>query len=246
VQVLVTRPPEDAAPVVDELAMRGHTGVVSPMLTVRYLLADAPDLTGVQALLFTSANGVRAFAAVSGERGLPALTVGKATAAAAAEAGFVHRETAGGDADALVRLVAATRDPADGALFHAAGTVTTGDLAEKLDARGFTVRRTAVYAAEPATSLTAEAASALRTGRLDAVLFFSPRTAKTFVTLAHAADIADACRGVRAVCLSPAVANAAQALPWRDVHTAERPERAALLRTLDDLAGAAAPAPDQT
>ena len=86
----------------------------------------------------------------------------------------------------------------------------------------------------------------IRTGRLDAVLFFSPRTAKTFVTLAHAADIADACRGVRAVCLSPAVANAAQALPWRDVHTAERPERSALLRTLDDLAGAAAPAPDQT
>lgn len=245
-QVLVTRPPEDAAPIVDELAQRGHTGLVSPMLMVRYLLSDAPDLTGVQALLFTSVNGVRAFAAVSGEHGLPALTVGKATAAAAAEAGFARRETADGDADALVRLVAATRDPADGALFHAAGTVTTGDLAEKLEQRGFTVRRTAAYAAEPAESLTAEAEAALRTGRLDAVLFFSPRTAKTFVTLAQAADIADACRGARAVCLSPAVANAASALSWRGVHTAERPERAALLRTLDDLAGAGAPASDQT
>ena len=244
-QVLVTRPPEDAAPIVDDLAARGHTAMVSPMLRVRYLAEAAPDLTGVQALLFTSANGVRAFASASGERDLPALTVGNATAAAAAEAGFARRETAAGDADALVRLVAATRDPADGALFHAAGTVTTGDLAGKLESHGFAVRRETVYAAEPAGAFTPNATAALRARTLDAVLFFSPRTAKTFVTLAHAADIADACRGMRAVCLSPAVANAAAGLTWRGVHTARRPERAALLRTLDDLAGTSAPAPDQ-
>jgi hypothetical protein len=41
------------------------------------------------------------------------------------------------------------------------------------------------------------------------------------------------------------VADAVRELPWRDVHTAERPERAAMLRALDDLAGTSAPAPDE-
>lgn len=244
-QVLVTRPDDDAAPLERELAVRGHSAIRAPMLTVRYL-PDAPiDLTGVQALVFTSANGVRAFASACSRRDLPAVTVGTATAEAAAEAGFHMRETAAGDSQALVRLIAASRAPADGALFHAAGSVVAGTLKTDLEAQGFTVRRSQLYAAEAAESLTPEAARALRSGSLDAALFFSPRTARTFVKLACTADLADPCRRVRAVCLSTAVADAVRELPWRNVHTAERPERAAMLRALDDLAGTSAPAPDE-
>lgn len=244
-QVLVTRPDDDAAPLVRELSVRGHDAVHAPMLTVRFL-PDAPiDLTGVQALVFTSANGVRAFANACSRRDLPAVTVGTATAEAAAEAGFHTRETAAGDSRALVRLIAASREPGDGALFHAAGSVVAGTLKEDLEAHGFAVRRSQLYAAEPAESLPDAAVAAFRAGSLDAALFFSPRTARTFVKLACTADLADPCRRVRAVCLSTAVADAVRELPWRDVHTAARPERAAMLRTLDDLAGTSAPAPDE-
>ena len=244
-QVLVTRPEDDAAPLVRELAVRGHSAIRTPMLTVRYLPEAPIDLSGVQALVFTSANGVRAFAHACPRRDLPAVTVGTATAEAAVDAGFHMRETAAGDSQALVRLIAASRAPSDGALFHAAGSVVAGTLKADLESHGFTVRRSQLYAAEPAESLTDEAVQALRGGALDAALFFSPRTARTFVKLACTTHLADPCRRVRAVCLSTAVAETVRELPWRGVHTAERPERAAMLRTLDDLAGTSAPARDE-
>ena len=72
-RVLVTRPEEDAAALVAALKARGHEALVEPMLTVAPAPGVTPplDLDGVQALLFTSANGARAFARLSERRDLP-------------------------------------------------------------------------------------------------------------------------------------------------------------------------------
>ncbi|MGH6929838.1 MAG: uroporphyrinogen-III synthase, partial [Dongiaceae bacterium] len=114
---LVTRPEEDAAPLAAALAERGIEVTVEPLLTIRPV-ADAPiDLQGAQALLFTSANGARSFAALaatrdlSGWRELPVFAVGDASAAAARDAGFSRVESAGGDVAALARLVIDRLDP---------------------------------------------------------------------------------------------------------------------------------------
>lgn len=64
-------------------------------------------------------------------------------------------------------------------------------------------------------------------------LFFSPRTAQTFVILVKEAGHAAACRSISAVCLSAAVAAAAAGAPWRMVRAASRPEMAALLAEVD-------------
>jgi len=233
--VLVTRPRDDAAPLIEALAARGHTAELAPMLSVRPRDDATVDLDGVQALLFTSANGVRALPARNARRDLPVFAVGQATAEAARAAGFAEVESADGDAAALARLVRDRLSPADGTLFHAAGTVTAGELKETLEAAGFAVRRRALYEAVPSAALPDGIRAGLRDGRFDAVLFFSPRTAETFVTLARHADLEAACRGVSAVCLSPAVAAKAAALPWREVRTAGRPERTALLTALDTI-----------
>lgn len=234
-QVLVTRPEADAEPLVHELAARGYGACLAPMLTIRFDPAVEVDLSGVQALLFTSANGVRAFVHLCPRRDLPVIAVGEATAEAARSAGFPDVDVAGGDSAALADRVVATRKPQDGVLFHAAGSVRAGDLKGQLAAQGFAVRRTPLYAAETARRLPDSAVRALRGGRVAAALFFSPRTAKTFVTLARTADLVDPCGSVTAVCLSSAVANTVSDLPWRDVHTAGRPDQAALLRALDAI-----------
>jgi len=235
--VLVTRPRADAEPFVGELAARGHTALVEPMFTVRHH-ASAVDLTGVQAVLFTSANGVRALAAATPVRGVRVLAVGHATAAEAEAHGFARVERASGDAESLAALVRDRLDPANGALYHAAGTVTRGALAETLDRAGFSVRREAVYAAEPVDALSEPAQRELAEGTLDAAAFFSPRTAATFVSVTSVAHLAAACRALDAVCLSPVVAERVRALPWRAVHVADTPDREALHTALAAAAAA--------
>src|SRR5512146_3395419 len=84
---LVTRPRADAESLAEALAARGIEAIVEPMLEIHYRDAPAPDLVGVQAILCTSANGVRALAKVTDERRVPLFAVGDASAARAREAG---------------------------------------------------------------------------------------------------------------------------------------------------------------
>lgn len=230
--VLITRPEADAAPLAEDLAAGGHDGSIEPLLTVVPRSTAEIDLTGVQALAFTSANGARVFAGLSDERRLPVFAVGDSTAAAARDAGFARVESAGGDVEALAALVIEALDPAAGAVFHGAAERVAGDLQGRLEAAGFAVRRVVLYDAVPARSLSRRARAQLAEGEIDAILFFSPRTAETFVRLACEAGLAAACARCHAVCLSPAVAARIGGITWRAVHVADQPTRRALMRTL--------------
>jgi len=231
-RALITRPQEDAADLAAALSDRGIEPLIEPLLQITPVAGASIDLDGVQAVLFTSANGVRAFAAASSRRDLPAYTVGDGSAAAAKLAGFTRVESAGGDVNALASLVCDRLKPEDGAVFHAAGSVTAGDLAGRLEEAGFSVRRVALYQAAPATALSPETRMNLTLGGIDMVLLFSPRTATTFAQLWRQAG-APSLEGVCAICLSAAVAREVGDLSWRDVFIAERPDLPSLLALVD-------------
>lgn len=228
-RVLITRPVEDAVPLAARLAALGIGSLIEPMLRIALIDGPPPLLDGVQALLVTSANGARAFAARSADRGVPVFAVGDASAAAARAAGFARVESAAGDVATLATLVRDRLDPTAGALLHVAGGAVAGELGGTLGAAGFAYRRAVLYRAETAEALTAASVEALAQHALDAVALYSPRTAATFARLAHRAGLGDACRGLVAVCLSEAVAAEARALPWRAVRVSASPDQEALI-----------------
>lgn len=234
-RILVTRPEADAAPIAAELAARGDTAVIEPLLAIVAKPDATVELTGVQALALTSANGARVLAQKTARRDLPVFAVGDATAAAARAAGFATVESAGGDVAALAGLIAARLDPARGAVFHAAARQVAGDLKGRLEAAGFTVRRVALYEAVPSPAFSVSTAAALAEGRLDVALFFSPRTGRTFVRLLSESRLTAACSRMTAVCLSAAVAEEVKRLPWRALHIAAQPTQTALLDGLAAL-----------
>jgi uroporphyrinogen-III synthase len=232
-QALITRPVEDAASLAAEISARGLVPLIEPLIEIRHLPGAAPDLAGVQAVLFTSANGARAFAAATPRRDLRVFAVGDRTAQTAQALGFAEIASAGGDVADLAGLVETRLAPAEGALLHAAGSVTAGDLQGRLGAAGFTLRRAVLYAAEPVSALGAATQAALRDGAVGLAFFFSPRTASSFVNLAEAASLGVACRGISAFCLSEAVATALAPLAWRDCKIAAAPRQMELLAALD-------------
>jgi uroporphyrinogen-III synthase len=234
-KVLVTRAEGDAEKLAAHLGERGYESVIENLLTIRFrpeaARGIAPFLDGVQALLFTSANGVRAFTAASARRDFRAFAVGDATAAAAHDSGFAEVTSAGGAVDDLVKLVIGRLKPKAGALFHAAASVTAGDLQGLLEAAGFTVRRAVLYEAAEAERLSDPTRAAIAQREIDAALFFSPRTAAAFVRLA--ADLEEGCKHMVAVALSSAVAERLAPLPWRRIAVAAAPNETALLAALD-------------
>lgn len=229
-RVLVTRAAPGAEATAARLEALGHDALVAPMLRIAPEPVDA-DVAGFQGLVFTSSNGVTAFAAATPVRFLPAWCVGEATAEAAHAAGFAHVHAAGGDLPRLAALIAATARPEAGPLLHAAGADLAGDLAGLLGATGFSVTVRTFYRALEAEGFPAAVEAALAAGppTLDAVLFHSARGAAAFVKLAKHHD---PLARIDALCLSAAVARAACGLTWRRVAVAAEPLDSALLALL--------------
>lgn len=245
-RVLITRPEREATALATALVQRGHAPVIAPLFALQVLapppgFADA--LAAAQAVLLTSANGARALAEAAEQRGKPVLAVGDTTAGTAEGLGFTSVVSASGDAAALAELARRKLDPAKGPLVHVCGVDVAGDLAGALEADGFEVRRVALYEAREAGTLPAAAAEGLRRRTLDAATFFSPRAAAAFVRLVEAAGLADACRAVTAIAISPAAARPLEALPFLAVQAAANPTRQGVLDEIDRLAPAVVKGP---
>jgi len=239
-KVLVTRAEGDAEKLAARLAERGHESVIENLMTIRFRPEAARGieqfLGDVQAVLFTSANGVRAFVKATQRRDFRAFAVGDATADAARAAGFADVTSAGGAVDDLAKLVIGRLKPKGGAVFHTAASVTAGDLQGLLEAAGFSVRRAVLYETVEPERLSDTTRAAIAQRQIDAALFFSPRNAATFVRLA--AGLEEDCKHMVAVALSSAVAEKLAPLPWRRVAIAAAPNEPALLTALDSCMAA--------
>ncbi|ANK81104.1 MAG: hypothetical protein TEF_10080 [Rhizobiales bacterium NRL2] len=232
-RILLTRPRLDAVDTARALEARGHQVLIEPVLDIVLEAPEGLDLQDVQALLATSRNGVRALAAATSRRDLPLMAVGRSTAALARECGFPDVRDADGDVDDLTRLAVAELDPAAGPLLHAAGAETAGDLKGTLAESGFQVRREVLYRAVANDRISADAAAALTARRIDAVLFFSPRSAEAFARVLDNMGLTSAAESLVAFCISPRAAEMARRLPYREVVSAPRPNQDALLSCVD-------------
>ena len=218
-----------------ELEARGHTVLIEPLLTIEPIADVGLSLDGVQGVVLTSANAVPALAAAARRR--PIFAVGAATAAAARQAGCRDVTEAEGDAASLARLLAERCRPGDGVFLHLSGAEIRGGLAERLADAGFELRRRVVYRAVASEGLSPAVEDALSARAIDAVLLFSPRSAKILIQLLTKSGLATYMENTVAICLSRAVAEPCHMLRWQSVRIADRPEWHALLERLDAAEG---------
>ena len=229
--IVVTRPREASEALAATLKARGYEVLVEPLIEIAPCAADLPDLSRYDALAFTSANGVTAFAAASAVRDLPCYAVGKQTEMALLAAGFSDVRRGDGDAVALAGR-AAQEQPAGTRILHVAGKDVSKDLGALLADSGIIADRATLYEALPAQTLSKRLVEALYACTIDSVLLFSARTAGVFERLVSKAGLTGSCSGVRAICLSPQVADTVRGLPWRALTAPAEPTTEALLALL--------------
>ena len=215
-RVWVTRARPGADRTGERVTALGFAPVIAPLLAIRRLTARL-DLAGVEALAFTSRNGVRVFVEQSQKRSLTIFAVGEATAAAAREAGFADVRSAGGDLHALAVLIRA--QGAGLSVLHPCAAEPAGDLAALV---GDAARITTLAIYEAVETATAAPET------WDAVLIHSPRAAR-----ALAASVSpDVVQGRIALAISPAAAAPLAALPFAEIRIARPPTEDALLAAL--------------
>ena len=223
VRLLVTRPEPDASETAARLNALNIETVVDPLLIAETLTTTLPPAEGFAALAVTSANALRALH----DRGelprllrLPLYAVGDRTAAVARDFGFAEVVSAAGDFGDLVTLLA--KAGIGGPVLYPAAKQQAGDLAKALAPHGVMVITVPVYAMNPAARL--KATTDFKD--LDGALFYSRRTAQTFVTLADRA--AERSR-LGMLCLSEAVAEPLIAAHFVRVSLADHPSEEAMM-----------------
>ena len=234
-RLLVTRPAPDAEETAAALAALGHEVLLQPMLRVTFL--DPPAaLPDPAALVATSRNGVRAllaWPATAAWLDRPLFVTGAGTAQTATEAGFSDVRPGGADATALADRIVADFAKRRGPILYAAGRDRTGALAGGLSAAGYDVRTIIAYAAETVRHLDTSVVTALETGGIDGILFFSRRTAEAFRAAIEAGGLEGTLSGVTGYALSERVAEPLRPI-FMVLHVADRPDFAGIAAIIGD------------
>lgn len=205
-KVVITRPQIDAESVASQLEVLGLLPIIAPLMSVTSIDTELPSLEAYQALIATSANGVRALGGHSNTRSKHLFAVGAATASVARTLKFEQVTEAAGDVASLADVIRRHADPRAGPLLHVTGSVVAGDLAGDLLQSGYRVDRIVLYEAVAAKHLPTPLAEILKAEERAVIVFFSPRTARIFIELAKDADLQEKCQNKSAVCISDAVA----------------------------------------
>jgi uroporphyrinogen-III synthase len=235
-RVWVTRSSPGAEATAARLAALGLEPVIGSLLELRPVEGARLDLTDVSAIAFTSANGVRAFAERSAERGFKVFAVGAATAEAARKARFATVLSTDGDVSALARAMATRkRELAGGVILHPGAVEPAGDLAGELAEHGLTVRSAALYEslAVPMPEDFGEAVD-----HFAAVLLHSPKAARVLKDWLKARPAP----GLKVFGLSKAVIRPLMRTELAERSAAAEPNEDALLELLQRRLAAGAPA----
>ncbi len=173
--VIVTRTLPGASDTAENLTRLGFAPILSPMLSIAETGLAPNDLDGIDHLIFTSANGVRAVRSTELPPYLTAWCVGPSTADAAREAGFVNIIEGDGNVEDLAHLILSAHP--DGPLLHIANEAAAGELVAALRSGGLEARFSAPYRTDAATSLSPEARAALVGSRPVILLLHSAKAA---------------------------------------------------------------------
>lgn len=228
-RLIITRPEKDARSLREKLEALGHDTRTVPLLEIVPRPHVSLPQSTYQAVCITSANGLANTSLIPPVVGLKLLCVGPQSATAAQKAGFANVEAHGGDVNGLTTYIVEHLRPGDGPLLYLSGATTSGDLEGKLRAAGFAVDRVIAYdaiATSPATLREAVTSS-------DAVLLYSPRSAKLWREEIEKAGLDRHMNVIIHLCLSAAVA---RALPegW-SFRIAVTPDEKGMLEALEKL-----------
>ncbi len=232
-RLLLTRPEPEAGRSAETLRARGHDVLISPMLNIE-AVGDAHIGEGpFDGVLITSGNAARALGDHAGRDrllSLPCYAVGNQTAQAARDLGFSDVHSAQGDGGDLARLIADALGGRPATLLYLAGSDRARDMDAALRPAHVRLQTIVIYRARAADAFTPEAVSALRDGRLDAVLHYSRRSSAIFAGCLRHHGLTGAALRVRHVCLSARAAEPLVELGATDIAIAPHPEEEAMLR----------------
>ncbi|MEP1444328.1 MAG: uroporphyrinogen-III synthase [Hyphomicrobiales bacterium] len=233
-RVLITRPEPDASLSAERLRAAGYEVLVAPMLKTVFSKKPLDDEQKTD-LVVTSRNGVRVLADIASEQMRAdriLYTVGDATAALAHEAGFKNIRSSAGTVDQLVDLIGLPNLKDNKKLIYVCGRDRKGGLEDKLQAKGWRVDVAVRYHANCVDHFSADVLNAIKDQKIDAVLFYSNRTAEAFNALVERIKLSQSTNLLSYFCLAKSIQSVFDREEGMQLYVAEQPNEQSLFAAL--------------
>lgn len=235
--ILITRPLEEARVFARKLKAEGFEAKIEPMLEIVARDFDKPDLQDYQALIFTSVNAVRAFAAGIGLKNVksvagPCLCVGDRTAGEARAQGFSNVKSAKGTSDDLIDLIEKSIEQKEMPLLYVRGEHTSKPIEKIMKTMGYRIKPVVVYSAKAMTKLSPACIKAIKAGHIEAVTFFSKRTVDTFVREVKKNGLLKEFYSIKLLFLGDSMVESVRSYRKAQIHTAETSDAPGMLELI--------------
>ena len=234
--LLITRPRDSCAETAEIVRMAGFQPLLAPALDIRFIETSYPDPALFDAVMFSSQNAIRAMMRRASDPSWfskKTFCVGDRTEALARQLGFHDIYNAHGTMGDLTTLIQKTLVP-PARLAHFRGVDIREDPAGTLRPdRGWTIDPVILYETHPVSDLPDDVVSALGQGTVRGVLFYSPKTARSFLRGLEKAGFLAATAGMKAFCLSGAVVESLRHTTWSDILVAPTPDQTGMTAILN-------------
>lgn len=235
-QVLVTRPTADFSRTAEKLTQLGYTALHAPMMEFRALDFESPDIDAVSALVFTSANGIRAIMDNESLRKLPCYVVGIQTKQMALDCGFEVWADGGGDVNSLYQAIKTDYEFREQTkpLLHISGVHQAGNLSQNLPDIGIKTQRSQAYIMDKINHLSADIIDDIKNQKLDGMLFYSQRSAKIFLNNVGNLGLMSEISTIPTFCLSKTIAQQVFTPYLKHIYSAAQANEDVLLELLQE------------
>lgn len=234
-RVVITRAENEAANMAGAIKAIGCEPLVAPMLEIKF--DDVPiNLNGVQGVVVTSSNAVRALEKGTEERDMPIYCVGPQTRKFAESLGFTNVKNSFGGVKNLPIFIGRETSPSKGPLLFLRGGNVAGNPIKELAQGGFRANALKVYGAGPVTTLPEEVRAEFEKSVVpEFATFMSIRTFKMFRGIMESEGLLPKLRDMIAICISPAVADFAREVRWKKVYSAEEMTGPSIVKKIEEL-----------
>lgn len=235
-QILLTRPKASSEATAIKLKHMGHQTTIEPMINIVSVAAQTYN-PYYSAIVFTSQNAVRVFNETN-PNWLSSFTgkvfsVGSKTTQAIISAGCSNIIQGSGDVDGLAVVMIDNLKGVDKEILFPHGLHVEGDLEGLLVKAGIAVKSVVLYEAKATQQMRKTTINHLKGAEFNYVLFYSARTATTFINMAKASGM-DSLPTTIAVALSAHIGEILNNVAWAEVRVAEEKTEQALFDCINN------------
>ena len=215
--IVITRPKEDSAQLIEVLKNQGHLVTHIPVIKIEKLKTEKINLENYKAVIFTSSNAIRFMNIEKFNLKIKCFCVGNSTETTARQAGFVNTYSSEGTVDSLIELIVRTIDTKSGKLLYLSSEFISKDLDSDLIRVGYTVKRISNYTSLPIEQIDESILNLFKKNPPNVFFIYSSKSAKSLFNLINKYSLLNIVTHANLMCISEKVLLVLKQIKWKKV-----------------------------